>query len=165
MELLDRFKANVGDAQQFDAALQRELAALQVCAQGVGFRAAPKPSGVMPWVAGWDGGPSCCPVGQRTAAAWICMGLAGVGVLAGLHARALSQRARSEVWQQLQQSVALPVLEWWSAAPPKPCGARSADRPGQLASTTGLMDVVYQALELVLFVLRLAPSAQQSSCG
>ena len=30
MELLDRFKANVGDAQQFDAALQRELAALEV---------------------------------------------------------------------------------------------------------------------------------------
>ena len=31
VELLDRFKANVGDAQQFDAALQRELAALEVC--------------------------------------------------------------------------------------------------------------------------------------
>ena len=30
VELLDRFKANVGDAQQFDAALQRELAALEV---------------------------------------------------------------------------------------------------------------------------------------
>ena len=117
MELLDRFKANVGDAQQFDAALQRELAALEVRALRGGASAKRL---------GWDGhlvSSELRPLAQSASCSSLLLrGLGGRGGACICHWSAPQGFKPSGGGSarlggaQLYQSPALLILGPWSAA-------------------------------------------------